>query len=197
MIVIALIPQIRIYLINFYAVCSYWKKQKKEQFNYSCSQTTAQSLKAYKEAIKRKLTINLQMLRFLRSNYYCFTIQSQYKSKRWWYHKNLYFEMRCGMREFYHRCLSSDIKMRWSNSFIPHCISKYKFLYYHQLSLRLKIHSQRPAPSWPDIDISTGRALHRHPRGQGSNPRFTSFSLLLKQQYKNVMIKFIQIHSQN
>ena len=42
---------------------------------------------------------------------------------------------------------------------------------YHHLSPQLQAFNrptQRPAPSWPNS--STGRTLHQHPRGQGSNP---------------------------
>ena len=44
-------------------------------------------------------------------------------------------------------------------------------MYYHRLSSHLQTYNQptqQPAPSWPDS--STGRALHLHCRGQGSNP---------------------------
>ena len=57
------------------------------------------------------------------------------------------------------------------NSFIPICISN-TILRYHYLSLHLRAYNrptQRLAPSCPDS--STDGALHRHRRGQGSNPR--------------------------
>jgi len=88
----------------------------------------------------------------------------------------------------FHCCLSSDTKMRWSNSFIPlrKCLSNtscYIIIY------GLIIDLQRPAPSWPDS--TTGGALHRHRRGQGSNPRSGMNFSLLKLRYKNARIKFI------